>query len=93
MISTLQSNGSFGQFLTAKAQEIAYLTNADNTATLTTNCTGYFSGLQAAKLADQTAVKAQFQYIQSAAQAFKQILQSFIGGGNGNSNSDSNQND
>jgi hypothetical protein len=82
LISTLNSNGSFGQVLTARAQEVAYLTNTANAATLTSNCTAFFTGLQSAKATDQAAAQVQFQYTQIAAQAFFQIVQSLVGGGN-----------
>ena len=89
LITTLQSNGSFTQVLSAHANAIAYLTNSANTALLSSNCTAFCSGLQAAKQADQAAGQVQQQYARSAGQAVSQIIQSLYGGkGRGDSDSD-----
>ncbi len=88
LITTLQGNGSFAQVLAARAQAIAYVTNSANTALLSSNCTAFFSGLQAAKKADQAAAQVQQQYFRIAGQALFALIQSVTGGSNhGDSNS------
>ncbi|CAF1502328.1 unnamed protein product [Rotaria magnacalcarata] len=52
VITQLNSNGSFAQFLQQKAQEVAYIENSANVALLSSNCTQYFNGLATAQNAD-----------------------------------------
>jgi len=87
LIATLTTNASFTQFLQQHTQATAYIQNAANGNLLSSNCTGYFSGLQAAKSLDQQAAQAQQQYQQIAVQAFFQIIQSLVGGNGGNGDS------
>jgi hypothetical protein len=87
LITTLTTNGSFTQFLGQHTQATAYIQNAANTNLLSSNCTGYFVGLKAAKILDQQAAQAQQQYQQIAVQAFFQIIQSLVGGNGGNGDS------
>lgn len=85
LISTLQSNGSFTRFLEDRAQTIAYIQNADNTALLSSNCTAYVTGLQNAKSADRAAGDVQRQYYRSATNAMKQIIRNLFGFGSDSS--------
>jgi hypothetical protein len=79
LITTLQTNGSFGQVLTSVAQEVAYIQNSTDAALLSTNCTAYFAGLNSAIQADQQAAQIQLQYQLIAAQQFSQIVYTLVG--------------
>ena len=81
LINTLQTNGSFTQVLADRAQEIAYIQSATNTALLSSNCTAYFTGLTTAINADRAVVKTREQYFRAAADATKQIIVNLIGRG------------
>lgn len=80
VITTLQSNGSFAAVLASKAQEIEYVTNATNTALISTNCTAYFDGFNTARETDQEAQKAAQQYYKIAGDLLKQAIQALTGG-------------
>lgn len=79
LFTTLQANGSFTQVLADRAQEVAYIRNADNTALLSTNCTAYFSNLKTAIDADRAIVETREQYQRIAAKATMDIITNLIG--------------
>ena len=83
LISTFQSNGSFAQVLADRANEVAYIQSSTNAALLSSDCTAFFTGLKNAKDADDTAMKARFQYYQIAATAMMQTIRSLIEGAGG----------
>jgi hypothetical protein len=82
LILQLQANGSYAGVLQERAQEVAYLQNATNTALLSSNCTGFFIGLSNACKLDKLAEAQEEQYEQNAAGLFKQIVQSLVGSRN-----------
>ena len=79
LFTTLQANGSFSQALTDRAQEVAYIQNANNAAVLSSNCTGYFSNLKIALNADRAVVEAREQYQRIVAKAIMDIIGNLIG--------------
>ncbi len=79
LITSLESNGSYSNVLADRAQEITYIQSADNAALLSTNCTGFFSGLKNAKNLDGQAQQQQRAYQRTAGRLFYQIIQSLVG--------------
>ncbi|CAF2994087.1 unnamed protein product [Rotaria sp. Silwood2] len=79
IITQLINNGSFTDWLQQHAQEVAYFQNADNTALLSSNCTGYFSGLDAARALDMTAQNQREQYTKIGNGLFRDILHNLVG--------------
>jgi len=80
LITTLESNGSYSNILADRAQEITYIQSATNAALLSTNCTGFFSGLNNARNLDSQAQQQQQAYQRTAGRLFWQIIQSLVGG-------------
>jgi hypothetical protein len=80
LITTLESNGSYSNVLADRAQEITYIQSATNAALLSTNCTGFFSGLNNARSLDSQAQQQQQAYQRTAGRLFWQIIQSLVGG-------------
>jgi hypothetical protein len=78
-ITNLQANGSFTRFLADHTNEFAYLQASGASASLTANCTGFFSGLNAAKALDKQAQDQLQQYQSIASRLLSQIVQSLVG--------------
>lgn len=78
-ITVLSTNGSFTNFLQNHAQAVAYLQNTGNDGLISTNCTGYFTGLQAANTIDVNNELQIRNYTIIANNAIKSILFNIIG--------------
>ena len=79
LIDNLQSNGSFTNILADGAQQVAYIQSSSSTALISSNCTGFFFGLQNAKDADRDALVEKFQYYRIAIDAVMQTLRNLLG--------------
>ncbi|CAF1980645.1 unnamed protein product [Rotaria magnacalcarata] len=79
LITQLTNNGSFTAVLQQRAQELAYYNNAANTPLLTSNCTQYFAGVNAASVLDNAANLKQRQYTNIANNLIQGIFRS-VGG-------------
>jgi hypothetical protein len=79
LITTLQTNGSYGRVLQDHTQTIAYIQSDPNAAVLSSNCTGYFVGLQNAQKLDQNAEEQQEQYEENLDFLYIKIIQSLVG--------------
>lgn len=79
VITTLQNNGSYTQFLADRINAVTYIQNAGNDATLTSNCTAYISGLNAARAADRVVLDARRQLEENAVRLLAQVVQSLVG--------------
>ncbi|CAF1215905.1 unnamed protein product [Rotaria magnacalcarata] len=81
VITQLNSNGSFAQFLQQKAQEVAYIQNSANVALLSSNCTQYFNGLTTAQKADMETERQQREYENIGTHLLQQIIPTIFGYG------------
>jgi len=88
-ITNLQANGSFTRFLADHTNEFAYLQASGASASLAANCTGFFSGLNAAKALDKQALDQLNQYQSTASRLLSQIVQSLVGNSYGGGDSSS----
>ena len=79
LIGVLQLNSSFAGALQRQTQQITYIQSADNAALLSSNCTGFFSGLKAARQRDWKAGKQQQQYQQIVRRLLENIIRSLTG--------------
>jgi hypothetical protein len=78
-LTNLATNNSYAEILSEHNQAIAYIQSGTNTAVLSSNCTGYFNGLNNALKLDETAQKQQEKYAENANRQLMQIIQSVIG--------------
>lgn len=79
MITNLQANGTFTEVLSDLQQQIAYLQSTSNDGLLSSNCTGYFSGLESAKKADRDVQETKRQQFKDVMAAFYQVVKSALG--------------
>lgn len=79
-IADFRANSSFTQALNNQANAVAYILNDDNVDLLSTNCTGFFSGLRQAKKLDWQALKVQRQLNMMVASALSIFNKPFRGG-------------
>jgi len=78
-LTNLATNNSYAEILSEHNQAIAYIQSGTNTAVLSSNCTGYFDGLNNARKLDEIAQKQQEKYAENANRQLMQIIQSVIG--------------
>ncbi|CAM2702316.1 unnamed protein product [Rotaria socialis] len=81
VITQLNLNESFAQFLQQKVQEVAYIENSTNVALLSSNCTQYFNGLTTAQNADMEAKRQQQEYEDIGTRLLQQIIPTIFGYG------------
>ena len=79
VLAALQTNGSYTQFLADHSNAVSYLQNTANDATLSSNCTGYFSNLNAARAADRTVLDARRRLQENAVRLLGQVVQTLVG--------------
>ncbi|CAF3142331.1 unnamed protein product [Rotaria sp. Silwood2] len=79
LITQLSSNDSFAQVLQQRAHEIAYIQNNTDAQLLSSNCTQYFEGLDAAQDADLQAQRQQEQYERTVTYLFQEIIAALLG--------------
>lgn len=77
-IAAFAANSSFADFLQKNTQAVAYLQNASNDGLISTNCTGYFTGLQTAHMNDMTAQRLIESYTEVANNALRSIVQGLV---------------
>ncbi|CAF0975267.1 unnamed protein product [Adineta ricciae] len=79
LITDLTTNGTFTSVLTKQQNEITYINSDDNKAILSSNCTQFFTGLDAARDLDRQAEKQQMELQRTARDLFVQIVKSLLG--------------
>ena len=79
LITDLTANGTFTSVLTERQNEITYINSDDNKAILSSNCTQFFTGLDAARDLDRQAEKQQMELQRTARDLFVQIVRSLLG--------------
>ncbi|UJR38044.1 hypothetical protein I4U23_030726 [Adineta vaga] len=80
LITDLQANGTYDKVLEKRQNEINYINNANNTGVLSSNCTQFFTGLNAARTLDRQAQEQEWSIQRTAGRLFFQIIQSLVGG-------------
>ncbi|CAF4453501.1 unnamed protein product, partial [Adineta steineri] len=70
LITQLQGNSSFGQVLACRQNEINFINDANSASLLSSNCTGFFDNLKAAKQVDEQAQEQQKDLAEDAKKAF-----------------------
>ncbi|CAF3090235.1 unnamed protein product [Rotaria sp. Silwood2] len=79
IITQFINNGSFTDWLQQHAQEMAYFQSDANTVLLSSNCTGYFRGVDVVRALDTTAQNQREQYTKIANGLFEDILLNLVG--------------
>ncbi len=79
LLTTLDTNGSYSRVFQDHTQTIAYIQGDPNATVLSSNCTGYFVGLQNAQKLDQNAEEQQEQYEENLDFLYIKIIQSLVG--------------
>ena len=79
MITNLQANGSFAGVLSRQQNEVTYINSDANKAILASNCTQFFTGLDAARDLDRQAEQQQMELQRSARDSFFQIIKNLLG--------------
>jgi hypothetical protein len=77
LINALETNGSYTEVLEEHAHAIAYIESSTTFALLSSNCTAYFAGLNAAGILDAEAAYQEQMYENNASRLFGKILQLF----------------
>ncbi|CAF1087970.1 unnamed protein product [Adineta steineri] len=70
LITQLQGNSSFAQVLACRQNEINFINDANSASLLSSNCTGFFDNLKAAKELDEEAAEEQKSLAEDAKKAF-----------------------
>ncbi len=77
LINTLETNGSYTEILNKHVHAIAYIESSSTEVLISSNCTEYFNGLNAARKLDTKAEEQQAELEDNANRLFSKILQSF----------------